>query len=96
MSQDQTIFRVKTNADQNRDKEIAPEKHKLRTLGVEQESEKNCEPQASCSSKKEKTNKQNSIDKTGDLEKMEKGSPPQLMEGTEETKESLNSAVSFV
>ncbi|XP_043347258.1 chloride channel CLIC-like protein 1 isoform X4 [Dermochelys coriacea] len=91
VSQCQTIFRVKTNADQNSDKEIAPEKHKLHTIGVEQESEKNCEPQASCSSKKEKTNKQNSIDKTGDLEKMEKGSPPQLMEGTEETKESLNS-----
>ncbi|XP_042696599.2 chloride channel CLIC-like protein 1 isoform X5 [Chrysemys picta bellii] len=91
VSQDQTIFRVKTNVDENRDREIAPEEQKLCTLGVEQESEKNCEPQASCSLKKEKTNKQNSIDKTGDQEKTEKGSLLRLMEGTEETKESLNS-----
>ncbi|KAM9129583.1 chloride channel CLIC-like protein 1 isoform 1-T3 [Pangshura tecta] len=91
VSNDQTVFRVKTNVDQNCDREIAPEEQKLCTLGVEQESEKNCEPQASCNLKKEKTNKQNSVDKTGDLEKTEKGSLPRLMEGTEETKASLNS-----
>uniref|UniRef100_A0A452IMN7 Chloride channel CLIC-like protein 1 n=1 Tax=Gopherus agassizii TaxID=38772 RepID=A0A452IMN7_9SAUR len=91
VSQDQTIFRVKTNVDQNCDREIALEEQKLCTLGVEQESEKNCEPQASCSLKKEKTNKQNSVEKPGDLEKTEKGSLSRLMEGTEETKEPLNS-----
>uniref|UniRef100_A0A8C8RA15 Chloride channel CLIC-like protein 1 n=1 Tax=Pelusios castaneus TaxID=367368 RepID=A0A8C8RA15_9SAUR len=90
MSQDQTLCSMKTSTNQKLG-ETAPEEQKLRMLRVAQEPEKNCETKANCISK-EKTNKENSADTTAGIEKKQKDSAHELMEGREKTKESSESS----